>query len=239
MRRHDLAPGASASAASTVSVSIAAAVAVAGVLIVTAFGVLAAPGRAVTAADFHAVVSLNQLHTGVIGALTTIVYTALSPVPAVAMTAVATAVIWLVSRRLPLALTFAIGIAITWLPSALVKAIVHRPRPDAQLLPHPLASQPSDASYPSGHEAFVAAVVVVVLLMVRGTTARAVVGVVGALAIIAVGFSLVTDGVHYPTDVAASVLWALTLAPVIVLLVRRFVVPPLERRLPGRRRAVS
>lgn len=51
-----------------------------------------------------------------------------------------------------------------------------------------------------------------------------------------VGFALVSDGVHYPTDVAASVLWTLTVARAIMLLWRSFVVPELERRVAGRRR---
>ena len=184
-----------------------------------------------TSADLGAVRSVNQLHTGALGSLTTLVYTVFSPLPAIVATAVAAALIWLVSRRLAVALTFAIVVAVTWLPSALVKAIVQRPRPDAHLLPHPFASPPQDASYPSGHEVFVATVAVVAFLMVRRGLARAIIGVVGVLAIIAVGFSLVIDGVHYPTDVAASVLWALTVAPAIMLLWRRFAAPPLERLL--------
>jgi len=148
------------------------AVAVVGVLVVTAFGLLIARGSGMTAADLAVVTSLNQLHVGVLGFLTTAVYSAVSPVPAIAITAVAAAAIWLVSRRLLTAVTFAIVVAFTWLPSALVKAVVHRPRPDVHQLAHPFAIQPSDASYPSGHEVFIATVVVVAFLMSRGVLAR-------------------------------------------------------------------
>lgn len=212
------------------------AVAVVGVLVVTAFGLLIARGSGMTAADLAVVTSLNQLHVGVLGFLTTAVYSAFSPVPAIAITAVAAAAIWLVSRRLLTAVTFAIVVAFTWLPSALVKAAVHRPRPDVHQLAHPFAIQPSDASYPSGHEVFIATVVVVAFLMSRGVLARILIGAFGAVAILFVGFALVSDGVHYPTDVAASVLWTLTVARAIMLLWRSFVVPELERRVAGRRR---
>ncbi len=210
--------------------------AVVGVLLVTAFGLLIARGSGMTAADLAVVTSLNQLHVGALGFLTTAVYSVLSPVPAIAMTAVAAAAIWLVSRRLLTAVTFAIVVAFTWLPSALVKAVVHRPRPDVHQLAHPFASPPSDASYPSGHAVFIATVVVVAFLMSGGVLARILIGALGVVAILFVGFALVSDGVHYPTDVAASVVWTLTVAPAIMLLWRSFVVPELERRVAGRRR---
>ncbi|MFC5503088.1 phosphatase PAP2 family protein [Lysinimonas soli] len=201
---------------------VVAAVAVAAVvaLAVLAFGLLVARGSGLTHLESGVVSGFNQLHTGVLGAITTGVYSVFSPIPAIALTAVATLLIWGFSRRFTLAATFAVGIALTWLPSAVVKAIVHRTRPDAAALPHPFHSQPVDASYPSGHEVFVTSVVVVVFLLAPRGTARLVAGVVGALAIVAVGMSVLIDGVHYPSDVLASILWALGVAPLVMLVWR-------------------
>ena len=210
-------------------VSIAVAAATAGVLAVTLFGLLVARGSAMTQTDLAALTLLNQLHVGALGAATTLVYTVFSPIPAIGMTAAAAVAIWVISRRLPVALTFAVAVALAWLPSALVKALVHRPRPDPHLLPHPFATQPSDASYPSGHEVFVATVAVVVFLTVRGTLARVLVAAAGFVVVTAVGLSLAIDGVHYPTDVAASVVWACATVPAIVLILRQWAVPFFER----------
>jgi len=217
------------------SLVVAVAVAVAGVLAVTFFGLFFARGSALTSAELAVVSSLNELRVGVVGAVASLIYVILSPIPAIAMTAVATAVIWLITRRLTVAMTFAVVVAVAWLPSALVKALVHRPRPDPQFLSHPLANQPVDASYPSGHEVFIAAVAVVAFLMVSGGLARALVAAAGVVGITAVGFSLVITGAHHPTDVAASVLWAVTTVPAIMLIWRRWVLPPLERWLRPRR----
>lgn len=216
-------------------VGIALAVAIAGVLTVTIFGLFVARAPAVTRADLAVLLSLNRLHVGAIGAGATLVYAVFSPVPAIVMTAAAAAGIWLRSRRLSVALTFAVVVAVAWLPSALVKAVVQRPRPDPDFLPYPFATQPSDASYPSGHEVFVATVAVVAFLMVRGTAARVLVATAGLVVVTTVGLSVAIDGVHYLTDIAASVLWACTTVPAIMLLWRRWTLPSLVRQLQARR----
>ena len=156
--------------------------------------------------------AFNTLHTGAVGAFTTAVYHVISPVPAIAITVVLAAVIWWRARDLRPALAFGGTIAITWIPSAVVKEIVHRARPDVSVLPHPYPVQP-DPSYPSGHTVYITAFVIALVLLLRHTKWHRLAVVLGTVAIVVVFFSVTIDAVHFPTDAAASILWSLAVAP--------------------------
>ncbi len=112
--------------------------------------------------------ALNGLHTGALGAFTTAVYHVISPGPAIGITVVVVAVIWWRTRDLRPALAFGGTIAITWVPSAVVKEIVHRARPDVAVLPHPFPVQP-DPGYPSGHTVYITAFVIALVWLLRDT----------------------------------------------------------------------
>lgn len=157
--------------------------------------------------------ALNELHTGAIGAAASFAYKALGPVPAIAITVVVTGVIWAVTRRLPVAAAFAGVVAFAWLSSALVKLVVHRPRPDVHLLAHPFSPVQVDPSYPSGHTVFVTTFVVALLFLLRGTRWMPVGIAAGVLAILGIAFAVSIDAVHYPTDAMASIFWAVTVTP--------------------------
>lgn len=87
--------------------------------------------------DVSGDVDLNRLRTGLVGTLASGVYHVFSPVPAVLLTAVVDGVIWARTKDLRTAAAFAGVVAGTWLPLAVVKVIVNRPRPDSNLLAHP------------------------------------------------------------------------------------------------------
>ncbi len=193
------------------------------VVVVALFGLLVSRTSAMTAADLQVSKALNAGHTGALGALTSGIYTVFSPAPAIVITVLVVAVILLVSRKLGLAITVGAVIAVTWVPSAVVKVLVHRVRPDAALLPHPFSPQPSDASFPSGHMVFVTALVVTLILLTRGHRLRPLVVVLGIALVLIVAFALVIDGVHYPSDVLASILWSIGLAPLVLELWNRIV----------------
>jgi membrane-associated phospholipid phosphatase len=195
------------------------------VAVVAVFGFLVARTSSFTADEIHLSAVLNAWHTGAIGAIASGVYAVFSPVPAIVITILVAAAILLRSRDLRLAITFGIVIAATWIPSALVKAAVARPRPDAAMLPHPFAVQPADASYPSGHLVFVTALVVTLILLTRGHRLRPLVTVLGVALVALVGASLVIDGVHYASDALASILWSIGVAPFILEAWNRFVLP--------------
>ncbi|MDP4332253.1 phosphatase PAP2 family protein [Curtobacterium sp. A7_M15] len=156
--------------------------------------------------------ALNELHTGALGVFTTAVYHVISPAPAIGITVVVVAVVWWRTRDLRPALAFGGTIAITWVPSAVVKEIVHRARPDVAVLPHPFPVQP-DPGYPSGHTVYITAFVIALIWLLRDTRWHRLALWLGVVAIVVVFFAVSIDAVHYPTDAAASILWALAVAP--------------------------
>ncbi|MEA5155951.1 phosphatase PAP2 family protein [Raineyella sp.] len=159
--------------------------------------------------------ALNGLHTGAFGAVTSAVYHIFSPVPAIIVTVVICALIWLVGKSLRTAVAFGGLVAVTWLPSAVVKAIVHRPRPDVALLSHPFTPVQTDPSFPSGHTVFIVAFVIGVAYLLRGSRWSGLWTVVGTLLVIVVALSIMIDAMHYPTDVLASIVWSLSVAPAV------------------------
>jgi len=165
--------------------------------------------------DLSGDIDLNRLRTGLVGALATGIYQIFSPVPAVLITVVLTAVIWARSKDLRVAAAFAGVVAATWLPSAAIKLLVRRPRPESTLLSHPYTPALTDASYPSGHTVFVTTLAIALVLVLRSTRWQATATTIGAVVVAVVAVALVTDGVHFPSDVIASIVWALAVAPAV------------------------
>ena len=199
------------------------ALAIAGVAAVAALGLGVTRLGLLSGFDRSISHGLNELHTGVLGSLATVIYSVLSPVPAVVITAVIAAVILAATRRIRVAITFAGVVAVTWLPSAGMKFLIHRARPDVSTLTHPVAHQPVDASFPSGHMVFVVAVLVAFALLARPGAWRVLTVIAGTIFTVLVGLALVVDGVHYATDVLASVLWSVTVGPLVCALCARFI----------------
>lgn len=185
-------------------------VAVVGVIVVVAGGLVLAR----SAFDLPVDVALNRLHTGAFATFGDLMYKGFGPVPAILGTAVITAIVLLARRSLRLASTLAVTVAVTWLPAAIVKIAVDRPRPQLSALPHPPALQ-SDATYPSGHAVFVTALAITAVMLAMTPAFRVLWAVLGVVVLGLLTLALLSDGVHFPTDVFASVVWALTLAPLV------------------------
>ena len=162
--------------------------------------------------DLAVVQYLNDHHHGTIGSITNAVYKFFGPLYAILGVVVVTGIIVAVSRSLRVSSTFAATIAATWLSMAAVKLIVHRLRPDPSLLSFPFNPAQIDASYPSGHTAFITALVVTLFLGVA-INRRWLVAFIGGLFIVLVGLSVIVDGIHFPSDVIASVIWGIVVAP--------------------------
>ncbi len=101
-----------------------------------------------------------------------------------------------------------------WLPSMVMKSLVARPRPEADLLTGVLVpGLDGSMSFPSGHTAFAVSLGIAVSLSAWGTSWRRPVVAASVLFTVLVGASRVYLGVHYPSDVIASC--ALSIAAVV------------------------
>lgn len=141
-----------------------------------------------------------------------------------------------VRRRRWDAVRLAAAVGGSWTLGIAVKALIDRTRPPASLW---LLPPDSAASFPSGHDTTACAVVLVALLVLRGTGRLRVAGLTAALGYAAaVGASRVYLGDHYPTDVlgswltvasAALLVWAITDLGI----VRRAAAAVLRERIPS------
>ncbi|MFJ4220530.1 phosphatase PAP2 family protein [Curtobacterium luteum] len=179
-------------------------------LAVVGFVVRAFPADAALSAG------LNAFHVSVLGALCSAMYGVFEPVPAILLTIVITGIVWVRTRQPQVAAAFAGVVALTWIPSAALKLVVERPRPHG--LTHPFVPAQPDASFPSGHVVFVTALLLAALMLIADRSRRRVAAGVGVVGVLAVATALCIDGVHWPADVIASVLWAVGVAPAARLL---------------------
>ncbi|MGV8885694.1 MAG: phosphatase PAP2 family protein [Microbacteriaceae bacterium] len=113
-----------------------------------------------------------------------------------------------VTRRTSAAAHFFVIVTVPWIGSEGIKLLVHRARPDIPSLAHPLIFEPGGLSFPSGHTTFVTCLVLGVLMISTARRLRIVVLVGGAILVLATAASRVYLGVHYPSDVIASIVYS-------------------------------
>jgi membrane-associated phospholipid phosphatase len=119
--------------------------------------------------------------------------------------AICSYLLWVRGRPVQ-ALAFGSVVAAGRLGSSAAKVLVGRSRPPAEAVGS-LAAATGTNSFPSGHTAFaVALVLAIAVVLARSTAHRVVALTAGTLFVALVAFSRLYLGVHYPSDVAASVL---------------------------------
>ena len=179
-------------------------------LLIVAAGLTLRTVPALTAADFAVDAELSHDHSPALTGIAMAINAVFSPVGGVLMIAALCAYL-LFARRSPVnAVATGLVAATAWVSSELFKVLVARHRPDPAALFNPLLPEPGTDSFPSGHTALAAALAIAVFLLVRGTRWQRPALVIGIVSVAAVALSRVYLGVHYPTDVAASFLTALT-----------------------------
>lgn len=204
---------------------LAIAAGVVAVALVAVYGFVLAESSNLLAADRGILESLSRNHSSLLVTLANAVYKVFSPAGAIIISLVVVAAIWLFTRNLRLAVTFGAVVAITWVPSGILKILVDRPRPDATLLLHPFTPMPTDASYPSGHAVFITSLAMALIFLSRGKRFQPLVIVAAILGVIALIASFPYIGVHYVSDVAASLVWATGVSLLVLALWNRFVLP--------------
>lgn len=129
----------------------------------------------------------------------------LGPAGAVILIAIICLGLFMTRRSMVPVVAFAWVVAIGWLSSELGKHLVGRLRPPADAV-HALISERGVDSFPSGHTAFAVALALAFILVVARTRrARGWAMAVGVVFVAMVAFSRLYLGVHYPSDVIASV----------------------------------
>jgi membrane-associated phospholipid phosphatase len=129
--------------------------------------------------------------------------------------------VYLASRKWLTVLHFILLVGGTWLGSEVVKLIVHRARPVAALA-DTLVPNPDPDSYPSGHVCFAFALGFAVLVLAARSRARVVIGVCAVLLALVTAGTRIYLGVHFPTDVVASVIYSAAAFVAIEVLWRRY-----------------
>ena len=193
-------------------------------IIVLVVGILVTKSASYTAAETRILGSIADSRVPAIVSISLGFNWFFSPPIAVVTSVVAAGIIFAVTRRWLTVLHFAVLVLGTWLSSEVVKVIVHRPRPSGHVA-DVLVPNPDPDSYPSGHVCFAVGVTFAVLILVIRTQAKWVVLVLAILISLATAVSRIYLGIHYPTDVVASLVFAAAAFIAIEALWRRFASP--------------
>ena len=153
--------------------------------------------------DRQALVELHRVAGGQVEDLSSVAADLTDLVPLAGL-AVAVVAALLFARRWADSARFVTAVAVVWAVNPLLKELFARDRPGLWPGSEPL----SPYGFPSGHAANTAALVGAVVLVTWATRWRAPVVVLGALVLALVGFSQLTLGAHYPSDVLAGWMWA-------------------------------
>ncbi|MDO5729187.1 MAG: phosphatase PAP2 family protein [Actinomycetaceae bacterium] len=116
------------------------------------------------------------------------------------VTAIGIGVIYTIRR----ALSFLWLTVISWGGAAVIKPIVLRPRPQADLLYDPISPKTGVLSYPSGHTAFATALFLAIVFTLVSRKHRKLGLALAGVGILLVAASRVYVGAHFMTDVAAG-----------------------------------
>lgn len=168
--------------------------------------------------EIHVSQYLSHLEWPLLDALTLAIAYAFAPFYAAILTL--TVSLWLGYKQNWFSAIYFTWIVLwAWLGAAIIKPLVSRPRPNAELLFDPLAPVPGVLSFPSGHTAFSVGFFVALALFLTPAKKHSKAVLLAYLGVAIVGFSRVHVGAHFVTDTLAAaiagsmgVLFAVTLA---------------------------
>lgn len=175
---------------------------------VIAVGLVLTSNHGWTSVEMAMLHYVNLFHTAPLDGLALGIDWLFGPATAAVLVLLGSGVVLVASRRPRRAAQFLVVVVIPVLGTDVIKRIVHRPRPDIASLPHVLVLEPGGLSYPSGHTSF-AACVMLGLIVVASQRWRPVLSAVAVVVVAATAASRVYLGVHYPSDVAASIVYSI------------------------------
>jgi undecaprenyl-diphosphatase len=208
------------------------------VLSATLIGVVVLAGVAVTSSTGWSAIEMSALRQISLGHSLTLDRTALGlnwffgPHVGAVLVALSAACILLTTRRLRTTVYFLALVLPVWFGNETIKEVVHRPRPDIQSLPHALVLEPGGLSFPSGHTSFTACLMLGLIMVTWTQRWRRLSIVIAIVLVLATAWSRVYLGVHYPSDVAASIVYAVAGVALANSLWSLLVVPHWRERRP-------
>ncbi|WP_051973206.1 phosphatase PAP2 family protein [Cryobacterium sp. MLB-32] len=201
------------------------------ILIVIALGMLVKSSAGWTSMEMGVLRRVNLLHTPQLDAMALGIDWLFSSTVAAVLVLIATGSILLATRKPRTALQLPLIVMIPTVGAAVIKVLVQRPRPDIASLHHILVLEPGGLSFPSGHTSFAVCFVLGLIVVSARHWWRPV--LIGAAVVVALATaaSRVYLGVHYPSDVVASVVYA-TAAVTLVNALWSLVMSHLNERRP-------
>lgn len=168
------------------------------------------------AADLRLLQNISHLHSGTGNAVALAIHAGLRGWSALILLAIVACGVAALTRSVANGLIIVGMTTCGWAATAVMKAIVGRERPDQLLLADSLLpGAHGPTSYPSGHTAFAASLAIAVSLVMWRTRWRIPVVVLAAAFTGLVAVSRIYLGVHYLSDVVASL--ALSVAVAVLL----------------------
>lgn len=199
-------------------------------LAVVTTGRVLASAHGFTSAEMDFLRSVNVLHTATLDQIALGINWLFGPPVATMLVLVGVIVVAGSTRRLQPAIHFLAIVAVPWLGSEAVKLIVHRARPDIPSLAHPMVLEPGGLSFPSGHTAFAACLMLGIVVVTGRTRWRPILIGAGAVVTVATAASRVYLGVHYPSDVVAALVYSVAAVAIVNAFWALLVVPNWEQR---------
>jgi undecaprenyl-diphosphatase len=174
----------------------------AAVLAIGLWGLFAPSARA---SQLDLILWINKAGNPAIDHLASVIEEFLSPKYAIVITAVLAAIFWVGTRSFQTGLGFGLAVAFAWLPVGALKVVFQEARPAADGLLREAVPSQDFSSFPSGHMSFAIGIVYALYLIYNNTRAKNWVLGLGAAFIVFVGYARLYVGVHYFSDVLASV----------------------------------
>ncbi|MEO8907315.1 MAG: phosphatase PAP2 family protein [Microbacteriaceae bacterium] len=176
---------------------------------------------------------LSRIHVPFWNAVALSIQWVLSPLMGLVIVVLVSAGVFWRTRDRMVGLTFLLVVAGGWLSSELVKMIVHRPRPDFHLLAHPLSTEVTLDSFPSGHTCLAMALALGFVFLYRQRRGQKWAILIGALGVLIVAWSRLYIGAHYPTDLIGSILYTGAAMTAFLAIWNQWLVAPVERLIGG------